>query len=581
MLKVSRLPESKINEIRHSVDIVDVVGQYLALSKKGRNYVGICPFHNDTNPSLSVSRDKQIYKCFVCGNGGNVFTFLQQYLNLSYIEAVKNVAQLGNVDISEYHLDYQPRQIKNELINIYAMNNDAQSIYSYYLNTKLGYEAKNYLRERHFNDELIKYFGIGYAPAKNVLYPSFKDKYGEDDLVQGGLMIEGDQYFHDRFSDRIMFPIHDDDGRIVGFSGRIYKITQEGSKYVNSPETKIFNKGNLLYNYHRCINSVKKEGFVYLLEGFMDVIALYKAGIENSVALMGTALTKDHIHLLKRLTHSVYICLDGDRAGKMAAAKIASALSDENMDIRIIVIPDEKDPDEVFESEGKAGLEEILKKTQTLIEFMMETKYLEIDINNYEDRKAFLEEMCPYINEISDDIDREYYIERLSQLSEFTPEIIRSRLSGIKTIENNYTPLTKKEEGIDDKYHNAEKGLLFYMMNSRDVSDLYEVKLGFMYDDDYRIIASYIVDYYHNHNTMDIAQFIDVLPEKLVNTIIDIYEMNLPLPYEDKAIEDYIRNIKNKTKEMRKQQLLEQFNYVLDPLKKSQILQQILDLDKE
>lgn len=581
MLKVSRLPESKINEIRHSVDIVDVVGQYLALSKKGRNYVGICPFHNDTNPSLSVSRDKQIYKCFVCGNGGNVFTFLQQYLNLSYIEAVKNVAQLGNVDISEYHLDYQPRQIKNELINIYAMNNDAQSIYSYYLNTKLGYEAKNYLRERHFNDELIKYFGIGYAPAKNVLYPSFKDKYGEDDLVQGGLMIEGDQYFHDRFSDRIMFPIHDDDGRIVGFSGRIYKITQEGSKYVNSPETKIFNKGNLLYNYHRCINSVKKEGFVYLLEGFMDVIALYKAGIENSVALMGTALTKDHIHLLKRLTHSVYICLDGDRAGKMAATKIASALSDENMDIRIIVIPDEKDPDEVFESEGKAGLEEILKKTQTLIEFMMETKYLEIDINNYEDRKAFLEEMCPYINEISDDIDREYYIERLSQLSEFTPEIIRSRLSGIKTIENNYTPLTKKEEGIDDKYHNAEKGLLFYMMNSRDVSDLYEVKLGFMYDDDYRIIASYIVDYYHNHNTMDIAQFIDVLPEKLVNTIIDIYEMNLPLPYEDKAIEDYIRNIKNKTKEMRKQQLLEQFNYVLDPLKKSQILQQILDLDKE
>ena len=578
---MSRLPESKINEIRHSVDIVDVVGQYLALSKKGRNYVGICPFHNDTNPSLSVSRDKQIYKCFVCGNGGNVFTFLQQYLNLSYIEAVKNVAQLGNVDISEYHLDYQPRQIKNELINIYAMNNDAQSIYSYYLNTKLGYEAKNYLRERHFNDELIKYFGIGYAPAKNVLYPSFKDKYGEDDLVQGGLMIEGDQYFHDRFSDRIMFPIHDDDGRIVGFSGRIYKITQEGSKYVNSPETKIFNKGNLLYNYHRCINSVKKEGFVYLLEGFMDVIALYKAGIENSVALMGTALTKDHIHLLKRLTHSVYICLDGDRAGKMAAAKIASALSDENMDIRIIVIPDEKDPDEVFESEGKAGLEEILKKTQTLIEFMMETKYLEIDINNYEDRKAFLEEMCPYINEISDDIDREYYIERLSQLSEFTPEIIRSRLSGIKTIENNYTPLTKKEEGIDDKYHNAEKGLLFYMMNSRDVSDLYEVKLGFMYDDDYRIIASYIVDYYHNHNTMDIAQFIDVLPEKLVNTIIDIYEMNLPLPYEDKAIEDYIRNIKNKTKEMRKQQLLEQFNYVLDPLKKSQILQQILDLDKE
>ena len=578
---MSRLPESKINEIRHSVDIVDVVGQYLALSKKGRNYVGICPFHNDTNPSLSVSRDKQIYKCFVCGNGGNVFTFLQQYLNLSYIEAVKNVAQLGNVDISEYHLDYQPRQIKNELINIYAMNNDAQSIYSYYLNTKLGYEAKNYLRERHFNDELIKYFGIGYAPAKNVLYPSFKDKYGEDDLVQGGLMIEGDQYFHDRFSDRIMFPIHDDDGRIVGFSGRIYKITQEGSKYVNSPETKIFNKGNLLYNYHRCINSVKKEGFVYLLEGFMDVIALYKAGIENSVALMGTALTKDHIHLLKRLTHSVYICLDGDRAGKMAAAKIASALSDENMDIRIIVIPDEKDPDEVFESEGKAGLEEILKKTQTLIEFMMETKYLEIDINNYEDRKAFLEEMCPYINEISDDIDREYYIERLSQLSEFTPEIIRSRLSGIKTIENNYTPLTKKDEGIDDKYHNAEKGLLFYMMNSRDVSDLYEVKLGFMYDDDYRIIASYIVDYYHNHNTMDIAQFIDVLPEKLVNTIIDIYEMNLPLPYEDKAIEDYIRNIKNKTKEMRKQQLLEQFNYVLDPLKKSQILQQILDLDKE
>ena len=300
---MARLSQEKINEIRQSVDIVDVIGEYLSLQKKGRNYVALCPFHDDKNPSMSISPDKQIFMCFVCGTGGNVFTFLQKYLKISYIEAVKKVAEMGHIDLSDYHLDVEARPISKENATLYQMHEEAQKIYSYYLNTKLGLEAKTYLMKRHFSDELIKEFQIGYAPLQSTLYQAFeKLGFQEIDMVKSGLIVESYQHF-DRFQDRIMFPLYNQQGQVVGFSGRIYKPTQTESKYMTSPESDIFIKGQVLYHYHQCKEAVKEAGFIYLLEGFMDVIAMYKAGIENTVAIMGTALTKGHIQALRRLTH--------------------------------------------------------------------------------------------------------------------------------------------------------------------------------------------------------------------------------------------------------------------------------------
>lgn len=581
---MARLSQEKLNEIRQSVDIVDVIGQYLPLEKKGRNYMAICPFHDDTHPSLSVSPDKQIFMCFVCHTGGNVFTFLQEYLKISYIEAVKKVAEMGHVDLSEYHLDVEKRPVKKENVVLYQMNQEAQKIYSYYLNTKLGLEAKTYLMNRHFTDELIKEFQIGYAPIDSVLYQSFvKLGFQEIDMVKSGLIVESRQHF-DRFEDRIMFPLHNQQGEVVGFSGRIYKPTQHDSKYINSPESDIFIKGQTLYHYHQCREAVKKAGFVYLLEGFMDVIAMYKAGIENTVAIMGTALTKGHIQALRRMTSSVYLCLDGDQAGQVAMSKAARLLEEAGMNVKIIILPDGKDPDEIFESDGQNGLLEVLKKTLKPIEFLMDFEYQFVDSQNYDDRKQYLEKMCFEITQIKDNIDRDYYTHVLSQKSGFSYEIIQQKMAGMKPRDEDEFLHREVKRTIQmvDKYNKAEHDLLFYMLNSKDVAMKYEAKAGFMYNDKYRVIASYIIDYYRKHNQMIIADFINgITKEELIQTVIEIANSPLPIPFEDQAIDDYIHTIAANARKLKKEQLLEQFNYILDPQQKARILQEIVELGNE
>lgn len=581
---MARLSQEKLNEIRQSVDIVDVIGQYLPLEKKGRNYLAVCPFHDDTHPSMSISPDKQIFMCFVCHTGGNVFTFLQEYLKISYIEAVKKVAEMGHIDLSEYHLDVEKRPVKKENVALYQMHQEAQRIYSYYLNTKRGLEAKAYLNKRHFTDEVIKEFQIGYAPIDSILYQSF-DKLGfqEIDMVKSGLVIESRQHF-DRFQDRIMFPLYNQQGEVVGFSGRIYKPTQQDSKYLNSPESDIFVKGQTLYHYHQCREAVKKAGFVYLLEGFMDVIAMYKAGIENTVAIMGTALTNGHIQAIRRLTSTVHLCLDGDQAGQTAMSKAARQLSEAGISVQIIILPNGKDPDEIYESDGQNGLIEILKKTLKPIEFQMDFEYQMIDSQNYDDRKNYLEKMCIEISQLHDDVDRDYYMHVLSKKSGFSYEIIQQRVVGIKPKKEDVFlhQEVKRTIQLVDKYNKAEHDLLFYMLNSKDVALKYEAKAGFMYNDQYRVIASYIIDYYRKHNQLVIADFINgISKEELIQTVIEISNSALPLPHDDQAIDDYIHTIAANARKMKKEQLLEQFHYILDPTQKAEILKEINELRTE
>ncbi len=582
---MARLTKEKIDEIRQSVDIVDVIGQYLSLHKKGRNgYVALCPFHNDSDPSLSISQTLQIYKCFVCNKGGNVFTFLSDYLNISYIEAVKKVAEMGNVDLSDYELERTQKPVHTKHAPLYAMHKEAQSIYSYYLDTKLGLEARTYLLSRHFNDDIIKEFQIGYAPLNPVLYNAFERLgYNPIDMVNSGLVLESNQNY-DRFSDRIVFPIHNYQGDVVGFSGRIYKPTQDGSKYINSPASDIFIKGQSLYHYHKCKDAVKQAGFVYVLEGFMDVIALYKAGIHNTVAIMGTALTKENIQALRRLSSHIVLCLDGDRAGLSAMSKISLELEKAGFKVEIIILPDGADPDEIYEAQGEIGLKEVLKKKIKPIEFQMDFEYRMIDSSNYEDRKKFLEKICHSIANVEDEIDKDYYIHVLSEKSKFSYDIIKSQVYGLSGTKKE-VPIhreVKKTIALVDKYRKAEHDLLFYMMHDKNVALKYESQAGFMYDNQYRVIASYIVDYYRDHSVLQVADLINsIQKEELIQTVIGIAASELPLPCKEEAIDDYIHTIASNAKKMKKEQLLEQFNYILDPSQKAQILNEILKLESE
>ena len=588
---MARLSQEKIDEIRQSVDIVDVMGQYLELHKKGKNYMAICPFHDDNHPSLSISQSRQIYKCFVCGNGGNVFTFIQEYLKVPFVESVMKVAEFGHVDMSGYSLEKRVVKVDEALAPLYDMHAFALKLYMYYLYTQSGKQALEYLRHRGFDDDLIKMFGIGYAPEKSILHERFqKEGYTEVAQVKSGLVLENERHY-DRFHDRVMFPLYDEFGKVVGFSGRVYKAQDKNSKYMNSPESDIFIKGKTLYNYHRAKEAVRQAGFVYINEGFMDVIAMHRAHHDNCIALMGTALTKDHLRMLKRMTRTIHLCLDGDMAGQAAAMKSSDLLTAQGFEVKIVLLPDGRDPDEILSTEGIEGLDAVLKDTLSPIDFMMAFECSKLDLRNYEDRKTLLIKACEKIAKIEDRIDRGHYIAKLSSLTDFPKEIIEEQLLNSSAIiehreqfSQNHIETIQDQRPILDKYTLAEKNLLFYMLNDRHVSDIYEAKAGFMHNDTYRALAAYIRDYYRTHQTMDIANLIDKIGSShstLVNALTDIAECSLPLPYQKEVIDDYIARITENTKNIREQELQEQFKNVLAPSAKAEILQKLIDLKKE
>ena len=583
-----RLSAEKINEIRQSVDIVDVIGNYLSLQKKGRNYVSLCPFHDDSHPSMSISPERQIYMCFVCHNGGNVFTFLKNYLKIPYIEAVKMVASMGNIDISEYNLEKRVQPVEQKFEPLYKMHDEANKIYNHYLNTKLAIDAKEYLTKRKITDEIIDMFEIGYAPSNNILLKAFeKMNFNKVSMYESGLVIESNAGY-DRFSNRIMFPLHDANGRVVGFSGRIYQPSQNESKYMNSPESDIFIKGETLYNYHRVIEETRQAGFVIITEGFMDVIALYKAGIKNAVAIMGTALTKGHVSLLKRLSKTVYLCLDGDKAGKNATIKSIDILLHEGFTIKVVDLKENLYPDEFLDKKGGDELESLIKSPLSSLDFKMNYYYEMTNMDNYDDRKKYLETIAKEISNLSDIIDQDYYIQQLEKKSGFSKETITRLVSdkNVSKIEqvnpSNYIPYQKSIRLID-KYVRAERDLLYYMMNDKNVAMMYEAKAGFMFNDTYRIIASYIVDYYRQEVVLEVADLISSIEdENLVKNIVEISQLELPELQDSKAIEDYIEIIKEKTVRIKVEELTKALKDTFDPKQKAQILKEIIALkDKE
>lgn len=584
-----RLSEEKINQIRQSVDIVDVIGAYLPLVKKGRNYMAVCPFHDDTNPSMSISPEKQIFMCFVCHHGGNVFTFLKDYLKISYMEAVKKTAEIGNIDISEYQLTETIKQVDPKLEPLYRMHEEASKIYGHYLNTKLGLQAKEYLTNRHIHDEIIETFQIGYALQDNVLVKSFeKMEFSLIDMYRSGLIIESN-HGYDRFTNRIMFPLHNQEGRVVGFSGRIFGNGQSESKYMNSPESDIFIKGDMLYNYHRVKESVRQTGHILICEGFMDVIAFYKADIKNVVAIMGTALTTGHIKALHRLTKTIHLCLDGDQAGKAATLKCIDLLEKNSFIVKIISLPEGKDPDEILEDKGKEELVSILKKPLSSVDFKMMYYYDMSNMDNYEERKKFLETMVETISHIEDMIDKEYYIDELEKKSGFSKDTIYHLIT-----KNNTLEVPKKLEitypqskDIINKYSKAERNLLYYMMEDRNVALRYEAKVGFMFDDVYKVIASYIVDFYRQNFVLEIADLINGIEDaKIVQNIIDISQLHLPPIIEDgkyqyQVIDDYINIIKARTTKLEIDELSKALASTHDPKQKVKILEKIISLKEK
>lgn len=420
--------EELIEEVRVRNDIVDVISGYIKLQKKGSSYFGLCPFHNEKSPSFSVSRTKQMYYCFGCGAGGNVFTFIMEYENFSFVEALKLLAERAGIELPEMEYSKEAKEkadLKNTLLEV---NKLAAKYFYAQLKSQQGGYAHRYLTERGLSEEMITAFGLGYSNKySDDLYKYLKTKgYSDTILSKAGLIsIDERQGVYDKFWNRVMFPIMDVNNRVIGFGGRV--MGDAKPKYLNSPETEVFDKSRNLYGLNRARTS--RKHYFLICEGYMDVIALHQAGFTNAVASLGTALTAGHASLIKRYVNEVYLTYDSDEAGTKAALRAIPILKEAGISAKIIRMDPYKDPDEFIKNLGAEAFEERIQKARNGFMFSLEVLEQNFDMNSPDGKTAFFDEVAKRLNEFEDEIERNNYIEAVAEKYHVGYEVLRKKVA--------------------------------------------------------------------------------------------------------------------------------------------------------
>ena len=562
-----------INEVRFKNDIVEVISSYLPLTKKGKNYFGVCPFHADTNPSMSVSREKQIYKCFSCGASGNVFNFVMDYEQVDFKEALSILAKRAGITIGNFKPTKEKKYEK-----YYKMYDLTVKFYQNNLNSEEGVKAKEYLASRKIDEDLIKRFKIGLSlREKDTLTKILlKKDYTLKELEDYGL---GNGH-NDLYINRIMFPLFDNNGDPVGFSGRIYNGSHD-SKYINTKETNIFKKGELLYNYHEAKEAAREKKYLIVVEGFMDVIRLASVGIDNVVALMGTALTKEQITLLKRLSNNIYLCLDGDKAGQKGIYQNGLLLEQENVNLCAIILKDDLDPDEYILKYGQASFTNLLENPTSFSEFKVD--YLKGDYNfaSIDDKSKYINQVLASLSNVNDDIKKELILEKLAKDLEINIEILRKKLqndqkySKIKTLKKTPVQSTKK-----DKYQKATLVILNYLLEESKFRIIYERKLNYLPYPLARQLANEIIYYAKQNDGLVLADFITYLSDKeeVSNYLKEVIGYEVVGEKDEASFEDYLNVIKSYNQLCLIKKLKEEMQKEVDPLRKAKIADKILEV---
>lgn len=577
------LSTEEIIRIRSSVNIVDVISTYLPLTQRGKNFFGVCPFHDDHSPSMSVSADKQIYKCFSCGATGNVFTFLMDYEHISFVEALEKIAQIAGIPVNIKTSNKMEHSTSGPLYEIYEVS---LKLYQNNINTLRGKEAKEYLKSRDIDDNIIKEFGIGLALENRDILTKLlmEKKYQPKDLLKSGLVIKNEYGYSDIYHNRIMFPLWDLNGRVVGYSGRVFHGEKE-SKYINSMETEIFHKGELIYNYHRAKEAVRDTDTVIIMEGFMDVIRAYTIGIKNVVAMMGTAVTKKQATLIKRMAKNVILCFDGDAAG----AKATLACSDELLALgitpKIIRLEKDLDPDDYIKTYGKERFLSKIENPMNVMDFKLSYLKQKKDLSSSVDMASYVNLMMTELLKIDDVVLREISLKKLSEESHLEFEFLKERLSELdketpKEIKK--IPVAPPVTVAKSKYELAESYLLYYMLRYDEVIDLYQKKVTYMPTERYRFFAREISCYYLENHTMNLADFISFLAgdEKSLEVLKEINLLNLKEEYTNEEIEDYIHVILEYNIDAEIKRLQSEMKKTEDKMEKAKIGEQIVELKK-
>ncbi|EGO5844262.1 DNA primase [Enterococcus faecalis] len=576
-----RIPQEVIEEVRHRTNIVDIIGQYVQLKKTGKNYMGLCPFHEERSPSFSVAEDKQIFHCFGCGKGGTVFNFLQEIEGISFPESVKRVADLEHLSVD---FDWsEPREVADTPENqqkrsLLQLHSKAAELYHHILvNTKIGEPALNYLLERGLTQELIETFQIGFAPQKrDFLSQVFKNEQLDETLFEpSGLFVQRDNgTFLDRFYQRIMFPINDPQGNVIAFSGRLLKTADfpgdEMPKYLNSPETTLFNKRETLFNFDKARKEIRKENTVLLFEGFMDVIAAWQSGVKSGVASMGTSLTNEQIRRLERVAKEVVICYDGDNAGVQATNRAIQLLQgNSHFDLSIVSIPEKLDPDEYVRKYGAEAFQNLANHgRETVFSFKMNYHRLTRNMNNEKEQLDYVNELLRELTNVQSPLERDRYLNQIAQEFQLSVHSLEEQFNQLKQEQRSVQRQERQqfyqdemmpppmEEPVFEENHvqnklpltqvqKAERSLLFRLMNEQGVRQTIQQLPDFSFaHDEYQELYFLLESYATLHQSFDIADFINFLQDNQTKQLaIEIAYQNLSEESSEREVADLLHVI--------------------------------------
>lgn len=565
-----------IDEVKSKNDIVDIIGSYINLNDKNK---ALCPFHNDHSPSFSVHPDKQIYKCFSCGESGNVITFVEKFLGISFQEAVKLLADKSGIKLNIS----TPKKI-TRFDKYYEITDTANKYFKNNIFSNDGQKALKYLSDRLVDKQIINEFNIGLS-TNNKLHEILAKKYNLEDLLKIDIVREVDNKIYDTFQNRIMFPIIDEDNNVVGFSGRKYLKNdledKQLSKYVNSRETDIFIKSKIFYNINNALPNIKKSKEIIITEGFMDTIRMVSIGYNNTVALMGTAFTKEHLDKIIKYKCKVVLNLDQDNAGVLGTISIGDELIKNNIDVSVIVFDDYKDSDEYIINKGKDAFDIAYKNRISFIDFKLNYLKSNKNMKDSTDISKYINEAIKSLNEIDDDILKELKIKELSREFGIDESVIKNKIKiSTKKEVKKEEKLTKKRY---DKYDISEIRILYLMLNYDDVILYFENGLGYLIHDNMMALAYKIVEFRNDYGYFNYSDFIDYISdnESLNETVKEIMRYHNEDEYTESELEDYFDTIKEYSVKKRINELKREMNETLDVNKKIELANKINKINKE
>ena len=518
----------QIEEVLSKTDVVELINSYIPLKKTGRSFKALCPFHSEKTPSFVVSQELQIFKCFGCQVGGNAIKFVMEYEKMEFPEALRLLAERAGVKLEKYRPDGR----QQERDKLYSLNNLASEYYHFILTShSAGKKALVYLRGRGINKASIKSFKLGYAPAGWENLGNFlirKKGYKGNEVEKAGLVIKSSKgsRMYDRFRDRIIFPIFDHRGNIVGFSGRVLEKDVKQAKYINTPETEIYHKSQTLYGLYQSRNAIRENDIAILTEGEFDVISSHQLGIKNIVAIKGSALTEQQVELLSRFTKNFYFCLDTDNAGRQAAKRGIELSEIRDVNVRAVNLPVGKDADECIRTDPKLW-KLAVKKAIPVYDFYLKSAVQNFGFENGEAKKRVVDEVLPLLNKIANEVVRAHYLKKLAELIEVSEESVM-REAKRKQDQSSFPARAMKQEkevSVKTKSGALEEYLLILILHSGEDFDLLlkEAKPKMLTNPAVKKTFSYIEKYAEKNKKIKIADFVKILPEELLDTTSRLY----------------------------------------------------------